>query len=441
MKKYYFSFKGWITLSVFAMGTLFFIPNVLAQTQTIDDTYSEYKTEAITPIFDNVIDYEIILDNKYDPLKKELIHYENKVQIFYVTDYLATYDTEEEIISNNIIKRNSLLRIYSGYPFYNLDGTWYETGYKLVTESDFNNTEIKFLNVSTSKIFKTCWAQTYYPTAGDGWIDNDPGNSNWATSHGATAGGAGRAFYTDGTQGLRAKTVKDPYWVFQRSFIPFDTSGLDDSCVLDDTASSSVFLYVDDIYDLAEDLSYIGITGTNQADTSQLVTEDFDQFDFNLYSNEFDITSLIDNTYNKWTLNTNGIGLIEVSGVTKFGVLEGHDLENTITTSGTGNPGAFFSGSEYTGTSRDPFLLIECGEEEPETPTATTTLETIDDLNYSGDISIISGITKHYETSTLTPDWVETHYYHIPFFVWILFYLLVVFIFSRIIIELIIRWR
>lgn len=67
----------------------------------------------------------------------------------------------------------------------------------------------------------------------------------------------------------------------------------------------------------------------------------------------------------------------------------------------------------------------------------------IEGFEFSDDLSIISGMTKHYSTTTAsrTPDWVEYHYFHIPFFVWILLAVPSLWIAQRLIIEFLIRWR
>lgn len=66
--------------------------------------------------------------------------------------------------------------------------------------------------------------------------------------------------------------------------------------------------------------------------------------------------------------------------------------------------------------------------EEEETSTTTILNSKMPILN---DISVITGYTEHYENSTNTPDWIEKHYYHIPFIVWLFFWLIISFILHK----------
>lgn len=72
--------------------------------------------------------------------------------------------------------------------------------------------------------------------------------------------------------------------------------------------------------------------------------------------------------------------------------------------------------------------------------TSSTTQERITG-DWTDELTVITGYTEHYDTSTTTPDWTEKHYYHIPFIVWIIITTISLFIMDRIIIEFLIRWR
>jgi len=120
----------------------------------------------------------------------------------------------------------------------------------------------------------------------------------------------------------------------------------------------------------------------------------------------------------------------------------------------------YFYESETSGTASDPYLLVEteiagptCGdaecngdetcttcEEDCGACTATTThpadLSDLPLFPLVDDLTVITGRTEHWETSTTSPDWYEYHYYRIPFFLWYIFYSVVAFILGFLVIEI-----
>lgn len=77
--------------------------------------------------------------------------------------------------------------------------------------------------------------------------------------------------------------------------------------------------------------------------------------------------------------------------------------------------------------STDVPSVTNCNEQ-----AATSTEEINTSITIWNDIGIISGITEHYETSSTSPDWVERHTYHIPFFIILILWLVIAFIASKI---------
>lgn len=64
-----------------------------------------------------------------------------------------------------------------------------------------------------------------------------------------------------------------------------------------------------------------------------------------------------------------------------------------------------------------------------------------DYLVESDDLSVVTGYTEHFESSTTTPDYYEITYFHVPQFI-VAFYLLILgWFFSRLLIEFIKRWK
>jgi len=79
-------------------------------------------------------------------------------------------------------------------------------------------------------------------------------------------------------------------------------------------------------------------------------------------------------------------------------------------------------------------------EEEPEEPTATTT-EITGEPRFYDDIAIVSGFIEHYTTSTTTPSEIEHIIYKIPFLYWLIIFIPFLWVFTRLVIEFIIRLR
>lgn len=59
----------------------------------------------------------------------------------------------------------------------------------------------------------------------------------------------------------------------------------------------------------------------------------------------------------------------------------------------------------------------------------------------SSDISVVTGFTEHYESSTSSPDWVEVSYWHVPQFLLGFFVFMIMWVLTRFTIELIKRWK
>jgi hypothetical protein len=155
-----------------------------------------------------------------------------------------------------------------------------------------------------------------------------------------------------------------------RAFFPFITSSIPSAAVI---SSATFNVYVDGtgVSDQDNDGNdYLTVVRTTQATHTTLSTSDFT----NIGTTEGidsgqrkDLTSVSTNAYLSFTLNATGISWIAKSGqssvcsattgITCLGIREGHDnlnnqaANNTIT-------GTYFSTSEVTGTSQDPYLSV-----------------------------------------------------------------------------------
>ena len=194
-----------------------------------------------------------------------------------------------------------------------------------------------------------------YSTAGsDAWIYK--GDSNWSTARdatsgdliGRTGGGGSRSFTA-----IQAVVARGTYRV-TRSFLFFDTSGISD-----EPASATLNIY--------------GFGGTGgdlfvvRSDADPEITADeFDEIvgwsgsgvdnESNVTKYSSEITSWSAGAYNTITLNAEALLRIKSEDIFKVCLIESvHDLRNVAPTGfPTSYTGMYFS--DWTGTSRDPYL-------------------------------------------------------------------------------------
>jgi len=196
------------------------------------------------------------------------------------------------------------------------------------------------------------------PTNWNAARDNASGSSSFPTSVGEDEDAASLSNQGSGNR-IR----------INRAFFLFDTSTFDSGATI---ASANLQVYVTDKEDTENDGNdYVAVIATNPASTTDLVASDFDEVkgtdgNFPLtagtaiqeQSSEIDIGNISTGTYNTFNLNAAGISNISRSGVSKFGVAEGHDIvDDPLSSSGQADS-ISISMSEHTGTSQDPKLVI-----------------------------------------------------------------------------------
>ena len=117
-------------------------------------------------------------------------------------------------------------------------------------------------------------------------------------------------------------------YIIDRMFLLFDTSALGSDTI--DIATLSIYVN-SKVNQVNDGNDFINIYTTSPASDSALVTADYDQIGTTVQSTSIDIGSVSTSAYNAFVLNATGEGNIDGSGVTKFGVREGHDVtDNTI---------------------------------------------------------------------------------------------------------------
>ena len=136
-----------------------------------------------------------------------------------------------------------------------------------------------------------------------------------------------------------------------RAVLLFNTASLPDNATI---ISATLGLYVTSTQDTDNDGNdTITPVSATPASNTALSTSDYNSFGTTAYATAIDITSITTSAYNTFTFNGTGIAAITLTGVSKFGVREGHDLVNNRPANNTGLR-VEFSSAEASGTSQDP---------------------------------------------------------------------------------------
>jgi len=156
------------------------------------------------------------------------------------------------------------------------------------------------------------------------------------------------------------------------------------------------------------------------------------------YINCTTLLALNANQNYEFVLNADGEAVVDLSGITPLFFTTDNFINHTAP---SGSSFIDWYYSEESGTSYDPYLEITLAELPAGEATTTIGLLYPENMCVNNDLSIICGMTQHYESTTTEPDWVEYHYYHIPFFVWLIIATVSLWIGNRILLELLIRWQ
>lgn len=253
--------------------------------------------------------------------------------------------------------------IISGGPQYHreADGSWSEIEYEVVSKEEF-----KKITKSNSLLFKRAQAatttSTFYPDPDieintvDGYVQQDGGGTNWSTNY---VNGSGNGANDSATLSIARTThyYSSGEYGLARGILLFDTAVIPDNETIS-SATLSVYVlnkwnYLNDSY------SYINVFSSNPASTTALVSADFSSHGSTKFASDVTTASINTGSYLDFTLNSNGIGNINKTGVSKFVLREGHDIDNIAPyeTRDSQN-GITFSTSEVAGTSQDPKLVI-----------------------------------------------------------------------------------
>jgi len=190
-------------------------------------------------------------------------------------------------------------------------------------------------------------------TSVDGRVINDQSSSTWDNVHDAVTGSAADDTLGNGNSAVRSRSIGTRFLVY-RFFALFDTSSLTDSDTID--AGTKFQMYIETVGNTDNDgTDYLNVYTTTPASNTALVVEDYDQIDTTQQATSVDFGVLSATAYNDLTLNATGRGNVSTTGITKFGLREGHDAEDDPIATDTTNE---FNGQDADG-SNAPILSVE----------------------------------------------------------------------------------
>jgi len=204
---------------------------------------------------------------------------------------------------------------------------------------------------------------TFYPdadpesTSVDGSVQNS-GKANWAAAHDAATGDTATPSATVQTVGSIGPASASGCF---RNFLLFDTSSIPDA---DSVVSATLSVYNQATNNIDNDGDdFIAVITTTPASNTDLVVGDFDKVgttEQHDAGQRKDLTGL-GTGFLDWVLNATGRGNISKTGVSKFGLREGHDILDTGPIVGTGTSGIDIRLADQSGTSNDPKLVVVHG--------------------------------------------------------------------------------
>jgi len=416
-------------------------------------------TDELIKLNDN---YENILDTtdskrclSYTDKEQTLCDvYEDTVLYLYKTDVTPT----ENVIDKNTVQvSDNLYKIYGSDAFYQDEqtDTWKQTEYGVINKGDFQAVQDDQLR-SVEEIMRglnpfhtyKVYAQSFIYPGVDGRNYRACGASSFSDCSTGNGTGADNNDISIGWQ------FSGTYSYMFQGRVTFDTSVLSDS-----VASSTICLTAKSKYQGGSSDFNVNIYDLTPSSDTAHNNSDYENTGTTAMSTGKSSDALSNDTNYCWLLNSTGEANVNVDGYSNFGVSSENQAADSAPATQENNIQYFYE-SENTGTSKDPYILVEtevvgptCGDAEcngtetcsdcPEdcgecaaTSTPPADLTDLPLLPFVDDLTIITGRTEHWETSTTSPDWYEYHYYRIPFFLWYIFYAIVSFILASLVIEI-----
>ncbi len=263
-------------------------------------------------------------------------------------------------------------------------------GAPLSQKSAYKRTQYSFVDLLKSKTAHAA-DSTFYPDANpetttvDGFAQQDGGGTNWSTDYVNGAGSGADDSGSSAYVGSHLYTSSGEYQLI-RPFLLFDTSTIPDD---DEITSATLSVYVTATADGDNDANaYINVFSSNPSANTSISSGDFDTQGSTKFSTDKDITGISSSAYADFALNSSGLSNVNKTGISKFMLREGHDIDN-VAINGAGDPDSkvTFSTSEVSGTSQDPKLVVvhvanalRAVKDASETVTSSSALQDDDDL-------------------------------------------------------------
>jgi hypothetical protein len=141
----------------------------------------------------------------------------------------------------------------------------------------------------------------------------------------------------------------------ERVIVLFNTASLPDTANI---SAVDLKLYVTVKTNLDNDgLDTVNIVSSAPTSNTALAASDYATLGTTLYATAADISSISTSAYLTSSLNGTGIAAVNLTGVSKFGVREGHDLGNARPGNDESNS-VIFSSADHADTSQDPKLEV-----------------------------------------------------------------------------------
>lgn len=276
--------------------------------------------------------------------------------------------------------------IYPERTFEKEGASWRYIEYATTTEDVWKQRPISFFRKFKELMIPSVYAvvDTIYSGAGDGHVGNfSTGNvgSAWTSARSAASGdyvldsGTTMLVYADLFEYLGCEPTCQYESDIYRAFVPFDTSSISSSATI---TAATLNLYAVTVVNGDDDgTDYITVSTSTQATHTTLAVADYnDAYPLTMNTGSEvidsgqrkDITSITASAYLTFTLNSNGIAAIKKSGqsstcsatagITCLALREGHDASGNSIAADLGGNYVYFSTSEQTGTSQDPYLSV-----------------------------------------------------------------------------------
>jgi len=163
-----------------------------------------------------------------------------------------------------------------------------------------------------------------------------------------------------GSFNLRTQTdadnITDKWNAIERGIMLYDTSPISDGDTID---SAILSLYGDQSTDNYSTEPETTIVASTPASDTALEDADYGQLGTTeLTDTRINHTTINIGSYNDFTLNSSGLSNISKTGLSKFGIRSGWDFDGTPPTWADTASRQLYTGSEYTGTSRDSKLAV-----------------------------------------------------------------------------------